>query len=141
LKGADTMQVASMLWDFADRDKTTPIKVDSGYNPGVIDVLMQWGANVIEVGFGESAIDKDKYPNAASEMFFDFPIDEVGIPLKYLTDTLFADLTERMYKYDKEGRKMVEEKEAFKKRHGGRSPDEGDALLLTFYNRRSAMVY
>lgn len=141
LRGADTMQVASMLWDFADRDKTIPIKVDSGYNPGVIDVLMQRGANVIEVGFGESAIDKDQYPNAASEMFFDFPIDEAGIPSEYLTDTLFSDLTERMYKYDKEGRKMVEEKEAFKKRHGGRSPDEGDALLLCFYERRTAMVY
>jgi phage terminase large subunit len=141
LRKADTMEVARMLWDMADRDRKIPIKVDSGYNPGVIDALRDLGANVIEIGFGESAIDKDKYPNAASEMFFEFPINEASMPKEYLTDTLFSDLTERMYKYDKEGRKMVEEKEAFKKRHGGRSPDEGDALLLCYYERMPAMVY
>jgi phage terminase large subunit len=135
LKKADTNEIASMLWDMADRDNTIPIKVDSGYNPGVIDVLRKKGANVIEVGFGEVASDKDKYPNAISEMFFEFPVDEVSIPKEFMTTTLFADLTERLYKYDKVDRRMVEEKAAFKKRHGGRSPDEGDALLLCFYNR------
>ena len=135
LLNAETNAVASMLWDMAGKDKTIPIKVDSGYNPGVIDVLNGWGANVQEVGFGEVALNQDKYPNAASEMFFEFPVNQVGMPSEMLSQEIFADLTERTYKYDAEGRRRIEPKDDFKKRHGGRSPDEGDALLLAFYNR------
>lgn len=143
--GFDTNEVAGMLWDMAGHNTRIPIKVDSGYNPGVIDVLKSWGANVVAIGFGEAAKENDVYSNVASEMYFTFPIDEVGIPNEYRTHTLLEDLTERMFLYDSRGRKRLESKDSntsgsdtkggFKARHGGRSPDEGDALVLTFYNR------
>jgi phage terminase large subunit len=47
--GYDTNEVADAVWDMADRDPSYAIKIDSGYNPGVIDVLRKKGAKVIEV--------------------------------------------------------------------------------------------
>lgn len=144
--GFDTVAVAGMLWDMAEHDKEIAINVDVGYNPGVIDMLASWGANVKAVGFGEVALRKDTYTNAATEMMFELPIDEISIPEEYKTQTLLEDLTERFYAYDTDGRKKLESKDGsvtsgdkiksnFKGRHGGRSPDEGDALCLTFYDR------
>ena len=46
-------------------------------------------------------------------------------------DTLHADLTGLKYSYDSNTRLRLEKKEDMKKR-GLRSPDEGDALALTF---------
>jgi len=117
-----------------------------GYNPGVIDVLISWGAMAVSVGFGESAKDGDAFANAATEMYFQLPVDQISIPEKYRTNSLIEDLTERYYIYDSAGRKKIEPKDGtsvvdgssksnFKARHGGRSPDEGDALQLCFYDR------
>jgi len=145
-KGADTNEVAQMLWDMAERNSKTNMKIDSGYNPGVIDVLKKMGANVTPVGFGEKALNTDAYPNCATEMMFELPIRNISIPKKYMTKTLIEDLTERLYSYDAQGRKRIEPKDGtsvvesntktnFKSRHGGRSPDEGDALCLAFYQK------
>lgn len=144
-RGFDTIAVAGMLWDMADRRVDIPIKIDVGYNPGVIDILRSWGANVVSVGFGDVAMNPDKYANAATEMMFEIPIDQISIPAEMVTQTLVEDLTERYYGYDAKGRKKIEPKDStatvdnvsqtnFKGRHGGRSPDEGDALGLCFYH-------
>jgi hypothetical protein len=146
-RGYDTVEVAHMLWEMAEHDASIPILIDSGYNPGVIDVLKTYGANVISIGFGESAVNPEKYPNTATEMYFELPIADMGMPEEWFTQTLLEDLTERLFFYDLAGRKKIEPKDGstptegggskqnFKGRHGGRSPDEGDALALTFYNR------
>lgn len=153
-RGYDTNEIADVVWnDVAERDPKVPIKIDVGYNPGVADVLKLKGAYVVEVGFGENANDRDQYANAATEMYFALPVDEMRIPSEMLTDTLFEDLTERLYGYDKQSRKMIEPKDGntttengqtksnFKGRHGGRSPDEGDALALCFYSKGSWSLY
>jgi phage terminase large subunit len=147
--GYDTVEVAGMLWALAEQDRSVPIKVDSGYNPGVIDLLKQWGANVEAIGFGELALNKDLYPNCASEMYFTLPVEKLTIPKAYLTRTLIEDLTERYFTYDALGRRKIEPKDGnmiigneskknFKARHGGRSPDEGDALVLCFYEKHTS---
>jgi hypothetical protein len=46
-------------------------------------------------------------------------------------DSLHGDLISPKYKYDSNSRLVMERKEDMKKR-GLRSPDEGDALALTF---------
>lgn len=136
LKNQDTMAVARAIWEFAKRDNRIPIKVDSGYNPGVIDVLRKWGANVIDIGFGEKAVDKDQYANRVSEMWFTCPINEIDIPED---SELLSELTERRFKYDKADRKMVESKDDYKKRTSGKSPDKADALLLAFYQGKTTL--
>lgn len=148
-RGYDTNDIADLVWDVADRNPSVPIKIDVGYNPGVADELKHKGAYVVEVGFGECAVDEERFANAVTEMYVTLPVDDICIPGNMLTSTLFEDLTERLYGYDKPGRKMLEPKDGntttesgqtksnFKGRHGGRSPDEGDALALAFYNKGS----
>jgi phage terminase large subunit len=133
----DTIELANEVWAFAGNRKDIRIKIDAGYNPGVIDVLKNWGANVIEVEFGSCASDKDLYANAVSEMWFTLPINEISIPDD---DELITQLTDRRYKYDKAGRKQVEAKDEYKKRNSGLSPDKADALLLTFYQGKNNLV-
>lgn len=136
LKNQDTIAVANAVWDFANHSCSIPIKIDSGYNPGVIDVLIEKGANVIDIGFGEKATERDLYVNRVTEMWFTCPIVEMDIP----NDTeLLCQLTERRYKYDSSDRKMVESKDDYKKRSSGKSPDKADALLLAFYQGKTKL--
>ena len=136
MKKANTGEVARAVWAFVDMRKDILIKIDEGYNPGVIDVLRELGASVIPISFGGAAQDKDKYANVVSEMWFTFPIDEIDIPDD---PDLMNQLADRRYKFDKASRKMVESKDDYKKRAQGKSPDKADALLLTFYNGKNTL--
>lgn len=151
--GFDTVDVAGMVWNMANQNREILIKVDPGYNPGVIDLLKRWGAHVIECAFGAQAEDAETYANAAAEMMFTLPVKEMSIPERYMSQNLIEDITERMYGYDAQGRKKLEPKDdatrtddaerttgSFKSRHGGRSPDEGDALCLCFYDGLNTRV-
>jgi phage terminase large subunit len=131
LQGADTIQVGNAVWDMADHEKECFIKIDAGYNPGVIDYVRKLGGHVQEVNFGGSPRNPFRYTSAADELWFDFPIDEASIP----DDTeLLRELAGRRFSYDNKGRKKIESKSEYKKRLG-RSPDKADGLLLTFYDR------
>lgn len=134
LKNLDTMAVAKAIWAFARHDRSIPMKIDSGYNPGVIDVLRAEGANVIDVGFGEKANDSKQYANRATEMWFECPIEEMDVPND---PELMSQLTDRRYEYNKAGQKIIEPKDVYKKRHNGQSPDKADALLLAMYQGKA----
>ena len=144
-KGFDTQDVAGLVWEMADRDASTVIKIDIGYNQGVYDLLNEWGADVVPVNFGGKADNAELYANCASEMMFELPLKSLYIPAELMTQTLLEDLAERQYFYNSKGQKQLEPKDnrsdttksCFKNRHNGRSPDEGDALCLAFYERRN----
>ena len=80
LKKADTVTVAQAIWDFVGQDSSVKIKIDEGYNPGVVDLVRSYGGNVLAVNFGGKASDKDKYTSIADEMWFTIPLDEADIP-------------------------------------------------------------
>jgi len=134
MRKSDTNEVADAVWNFAEHNPDTRIKIDQGYNPGVVDVVRKKGGNVIAVDFGGDASDKNKYANAASEMWFEFPVDDADIPND---PELMRELSGRLYDYDKKGRKIIESKDIYKARNGGKSPDDADALLLCFYQGRN----
>lgn len=116
-----------------DKAKDIPLKIDdSGLGGGVTDYATEKGYNGIPVNFGEKAKNPDKYADVISEMWFEF---EKIIDACELIETteLTEDLTGREYTYTTKEQKRVEPKKDFKKRFG-RSPDDGDALLLCFYN-------
>jgi hypothetical protein len=136
MKKADTNEVARAVWDFVGMRKEVLIKIDEGYNPGVIDVLKELGASVIPISFGGKAQDSDKYANVVSEMWFTFPIDEVDIPDD---PDLMNQLADRRYKFDKASRKMVESKDDYKKRAKGKSCDFADSTILCFYNGKNTL--
>jgi phage terminase large subunit len=130
--GYDTVLVCDLIEDIAGHDKSLKIKIDEGYNPGVIDVLKHRGYyNVIPVSFGANASDPDRYPNIASELWLTFNMSEVQIPDDR---DLINQLADRRYKFDGRGRRMVESKADYKTRHGGKSPDLADGLLLCYYD-------
>lgn len=141
--GFNTQEVAGLAWEMAERKKDVSIKIDIGYNQGVYDLLLEWGADITPVNFGGTANNAEVYANCASEMMFNLPIKEMYIPKHLLTQTLLEDLTERQYFYNSRGQKQLEPKDnrsettrsCFKNRHGGRSPDEGDSLALAFYEK------
>ena len=128
MRGYDTVEVSNKAWEVGGRG--IPYNIDGGYNPGVIDVLRDKGAKVTEIQFGGNAKDKDQYANLVTEMWFEFPIKEADIPNDR---ELLIQLTDRRYTYDKKKRKIIESKDEYKKRNGGKSPDKADALIMAYY--------
>jgi hypothetical protein len=114
-----------------------------GLGAGTVDLLGSWGVEVVPVNFGgepqDGVImmpDGEKQPgarNRRAEMWMrsrDW-LKEVGgadIPDK---DSLQADACGPAYQYDANQRAQLESKEQMRKR-GVRSPDEWDAVALTF---------
>lgn len=123
---------------FCDRDKNVHACIDGGgVGGGLIDILRDRGyRNITEVNFGEKAMDSDKYDSAASELWFTFPLSEAGI---MDIPELMNELSDRRYKFNNKGQKCVESKDDYKKRHGGKSPDLADGLLLCYYEKHDIM--
>jgi hypothetical protein len=102
---------------------------------GVISRLWEMGFRdrVRAVKFGGAAVNSEKYKNKRNEIWGE--MDEwlndelpVGIPDD---DNLHADLVSCHFKYDSNHNKVLESKEHMRER-GVRSPNDGDALALTF---------
>jgi hypothetical protein len=144
----DTVAGANWIKQIIDRDKPVKFFVDvGGIGGGVIDLLHSWGepysSIVVAVNFGSAPyepnpLDKDGKPmagprNRRAEMWgnsLDWlsNIAGVDIPDK---DSLQADACAPGYTYDSNSRLQLESKEEMRRR-GVRSPDEWDAVVLTF---------
>jgi hypothetical protein len=101
-----------------------------GVGGGVVDRLKQLGYRVIEVQSGEKAYDDEKYLNKRAEMWGEM---REWLSLAHLDndDGLIDDLTGPEYSVTLKGQIKLETKDAMKRR-GLSSPDDGDALALTF---------
>lgn len=129
----DTEEVASRLADFAEGGK---INIDdTGVGGGVTDKLRRMGQNVNPVNFGAAPIDKKRYPDIISEMWFNLAglLPQIGMPMD---NELLGELASRQFKYTADERRKVESKEEYKKRTGRHSPDRADATILCFYQPR-----
>jgi phage terminase large subunit len=116
-------------------NKYTIFNIDAGGlgAGGMIAALRSWGfENVNEINFGGTPKDRKQFADIATEMYFECKEKLKGssIPNDKL---LRQDLTGRKYGYDQKIRKRIEKKEDFKKRYH-RSPDDGDACVLAFYD-------
>lgn len=129
----------ALLTEFTSAMNSPRIKIDeTGIGGGLVDMCKVAGMDVVPVNFAQQAKDSDRYPNAASEMWFDFQkvLPEVGMEKAYeFRSELLSELSQRSWTFDAKGRRVVEQKSAFKAQ-GNRSPDIADALLLCFYEPR-----
>lgn len=130
-KGMNTMDLATESANLIDRYNPTAVFVDGGgVGGGVVDRLKQLGYRVVEVQSGERANDREKYMNKRAEMW-----GQMREWLLYgaIDDSraLLEDLTNPEYDINLKGQLRLETKDAMKKR-GLSSPDDGDALALTF---------
>ena len=130
----------ALLKEFVSSMDSPRIKIDStGVGGGLVDMCKAEGMDAIDVNFAQQAKEPDKYPNAASEMWFDFQkiLPDVGLDKVYeFRAELLSELSQRSWTFDAKGRRVVEQKSAFKAQ-GNRSPDIADALLLCFYEPKT----
>lgn len=131
-KGIDNMELVARVIEAIRKYKPAAVFIDAGGGTGVIDRLRQLGYNnIIEVNFGSSAEDKDKYINLRTEMWHKmmYWIKSTGsLPED---EELKAELTMVEYGFDNAGRRKLKKKDEIKKEFGF-SPDKADSLALTF---------
>lgn len=131
----DTMEVTGAVHNLILEHKPSKVFVDvGGLGAGVVDRLNEMGYRdlVVPVNAGAVPLDARKYCNKRAELWGqckEWMRDEpCQIPD---SDSLHADLCGIRYSFDSNSRLVMESKDAMKKR-GIRSPDESDALCLTF---------
>lgn len=131
----DPMQVVGKVHRIIVDEKPDKVCVDiGGLGAGIYDRLRELGHDDVVVGVNSArtAINEDRYANKRAEMWgemLEWLIDQpASIPD---LDSLHADLCGPINIGDSKDRIRLEKKEDMKKR-GIRSPDEADALALTF---------
>ena len=131
-KHMDTVQLASAVADQAQKHNPDAIFVDgNGVGAGVVDTLKSWGYKVVEVQMGGSAADSDTYANKRVEIWGRLRdwLSSGAIPND---SDLTTDLISPEYTYHPVSNKiMLENKDRMKDR-GLASPDNAEALALTF---------
>ncbi|WP_231652752.1 hypothetical protein [Pseudomonas californiensis] len=140
----DTMAVAGQAARMLMDDKTIRMMfIDiGGLGAGIYDRLVElgFGDRVTAVNFGSAASDSRKYANKRCEMWGELAewVHDDITPCIPDDDQLHSDLTSvAKDKYTSNGQlKLLPKEEA--KKIIGRSPDDGDALALTFAEPVSA---
>lgn len=131
----DSMRLVTLATEILDRTfdgrKVQMLFVDgTGIGGPIVDRLRQLGrTNVMEVQFGAESPDA-KFANMRAYMWGRLK-DWLSRGSIDADQRLETDLTGPGYKHDKRDRVVLESKEDMKKR-GLDSPDDGDALALTF---------
>jgi hypothetical protein len=133
-RGKDTMETAALVADLVQEHKPQAVFVDGGgVGGGVVDRLKQLVSRrlIIEVNGGSEAHDPVTYFNKRAEMWGrmrDYLKAGAQLPNdRELTD----DLSGPEYGFSAKQQIQLERKEDMKRR-GLASPDDGDALALTF---------
>jgi hypothetical protein len=130
MKGADNMAVANEVAHQIQKYNPDAVCIDAGSGSGIIDRLREMKYKVHEVWFGSKAEDP-QWADRRTEMW-DRMRDWLGGGCIDDDKDLVADLTGPQYVYRGNSDKMaLEPKENMKKR-GLHSPDQADALALTF---------
>lgn len=130
LKQKDSVAVANEVAHQINQKNPDAICIDAGAGAGVIDILRAMGFKVFEIGFGEKAKD-EQWANTRTEIWARMR-DWLSTGCIDTNPDLKDDLVTPMYKFQgNSDRLMLEPKEEMKRR-GYDSPDDADALALTF---------
>lgn len=141
----DNVTAAGLIKADIDRDKPARVFIDAGGGGGIYDILVSWGyGDVVRlVNFGSAPIMPPRLDehgkqmagpaNRRAEMWWlsrEWLEDEAGADIPD-SEALQADACGPGYRYDTNQRILLEKKEQMADR-GVRSPDEWDAVALTF---------
>jgi hypothetical protein len=133
-RGLDTQQSASQIAELYGLHFPDTLFIDGGGpGGGVIDRLRVLipSDKIIEVNFGSAPTNKTDYFNKRSEMWGDMRTAmRGGLDLPEIME-LRTDLLGPLYFFSPKEQLMLEKKKDMKKR-GLSSPDDGDAVALTF---------
>ena len=131
----NTMQIVGVLRKIIDKEKPVRVYIDViGIGAGIVDRLLELGYSMVEgLNSARNASEISKYSNKRAEMWQemrDWLNGESPVEIPD-SDVLHADLCGLGFRWDSNGRLVIERKEDLKKR-GLNSPDTADALALTF---------
>lgn len=131
VKNRDNMAVANLVAQWIDKVNPDAVNIDAGNGTGVIDRLREMKYQVHEVWFGGKS-DSKEWANKRTEMYAEMR-DWLGGGAIDNDPHLIRDLTAPEYGFFGKAKDsvMLESKESMKQRGIG-SPDDGDALALTF---------
>lgn len=135
-RGIDTMQLASRVAEHVSYLQMhlglrPVIFVDGGgIGGGVVDRLRQMNYDPIEVQFGSASEEPRKYLNKRAEMWGKMK-EWLQFGMLDKDEAMATDLTAVEYQFTAKDQIQLESKEHMKQR-GLASPDDGDALALTF---------
>lgn len=131
-RSIDTNAYAGIIHRLWEDTKANACFVDvTGWGAGVVDTLRTLGRNPLPVYFGGKPHDDRRFANKRAEMWWDMAewLKSGGaIPDE---QSVVDDLTGPEYFYTPGGKLQLEAKDDMKKR-GLSSPDEADALAMTF---------
>ncbi len=130
----DLMKTTGIISKLIKEENPDKVLIDViGIGAGVVDRLKElgYGHTVKGINAGGTPYNAEKYKNVRAEMWGNIKewlMDEpCSLPDE---ESLHEDLCAPTYYYDSNTRMLIEKKDEIKKRH--RSPDEADALALTF---------
>ena len=139
----DTMEVTGLVHRIIIEEQPFKVCIDiCGLGAGIYDRLCELGHRdiLVAVNAGNTPLDQKRYINKRAEMWGQMHewLREPPCQIPDI-DSLHADLCGLTYKFDSKSRLVLEKKEDAKKR-GIRSPDEAEALALTFSCPDSAIM-
>lgn len=134
---ASITDTAQRVQTFAAQHQPIMINVDdTGVGGGLTDILAQQGLPVCGINYAATPKQRDKYPNIASELWFDFaellPSLTITPDLAHLAE-LLQELSTREWTINKRNQRQVQAKQAYKDSQAARSPDLADAVMLACY--------
>lgn len=154
--GTDLMETAGRVkarWDETAPDlRPQEILVDViGLGAGVADRLLELGLPVRGVNVGEAAVDREKFSNLRSELWWKgrewlatrdhkLPQCDGSCARNCVHEQLIQELVAPRYGFTSSGKIAVEPKSEMKKR-GHASPNVADAFLLTLASEPAAMIH
>lgn len=127
----DNMTLAGLVAGFEEEYCADAVFIDVGWGTGVIDRLKQLGRNPIPVNFGGSS-SSERYINKRTQMWVEMKewLEDGGsLPPG---EDLRSDLLGPEYGFSASKNKIALESKKDMKKRGLPSPDEADALALTF---------
>lgn len=132
IQGQDTMKTAGFLKDYHDKHRYAHIVVDSvGMGSGPVDRLREQGVGVFAFNGGEAADDSGRFFNRNAEVYWRMrEAIELGFDIEQDAN-LRGQLSSRKYTIQSDKRIKLESKDDMRK-EGRQSPDEADALAMTF---------
>ncbi len=135
LNGADNKAIADKVVELINRFNPDAVAVDAGNGTGVIDDLVGRNVRVHEVWFGNKAENTNGEFALMSGQLWGDVRDWLSKGSIDKSPTLYRDLTVRTWKWyggTEDGKKALTSKRDMEK-DGIPSPDDADALALTFY--------
>lgn len=146
IQSSDSDVVAAFIRDAIVEADATVVNIDSiGIGWGVAGHLNakreagEHSAQIVKVNVGKASSRPERYPRLRDEIWWEvgrLNCERSTWDLSEIDDRTAGDLLAPEYTIDASGRIKVEPKEDTRKRLG-RSPDDGDALLLAFYEGAS----